>query len=321
MSKIVCDVCGTSYPETATQCPICGCVRPSDGIAADVQSQEKQNFRSESYTYVKGGRFSKKNVKKRNSQMRSDASADSNSEQSVQPARNEKSDKGLIIAVILLVAAIIAVGIYIAVHYLWPNNADQPLPGNSAQTTVTTDDTVSTVPCTQITIADTQVTLSEIGQTYGFSITVTPTDTTDTVSFLSSDETVVTVSQDGQLSAVGEGEAVITVTCGQASATCFVLCSIEDPTEDTTVPETTVPQVQYAEPYKLTKDDVSINPGETFILKLVDANGVEIPATMTAEHTTVCTVEGNTVTGVAAGRTDVLVTYGGQTFKCIVRVR
>ena len=33
MSKIICDVCGTSYPETATQCPICGCVRSSDSVA------------------------------------------------------------------------------------------------------------------------------------------------------------------------------------------------------------------------------------------------------------------------------------------------
>ena len=30
MSKIICDICGTSYPETATQCPICGCVRSGD---------------------------------------------------------------------------------------------------------------------------------------------------------------------------------------------------------------------------------------------------------------------------------------------------
>ena len=25
MSKIICDVCGTSYPDTAECCPICGC--------------------------------------------------------------------------------------------------------------------------------------------------------------------------------------------------------------------------------------------------------------------------------------------------------
>ena len=32
MSKIICDICGTSYPETATQCPICGCVLAPDDV-------------------------------------------------------------------------------------------------------------------------------------------------------------------------------------------------------------------------------------------------------------------------------------------------
>ena len=27
MSKIICDICGTTYPDTAEQCPICGCPR------------------------------------------------------------------------------------------------------------------------------------------------------------------------------------------------------------------------------------------------------------------------------------------------------
>jgi cyclase len=52
MSKIICDVCGTSYPETATQCPICGCVRPGD--AKSVKSGVSGT--SSGYTYVKGGR-------------------------------------------------------------------------------------------------------------------------------------------------------------------------------------------------------------------------------------------------------------------------
>ena len=31
MSKIICDVCGTSYPDTADCCPICGCPRDAAG--------------------------------------------------------------------------------------------------------------------------------------------------------------------------------------------------------------------------------------------------------------------------------------------------
>ena len=69
MSKIICDVCGTSYPETATQCPICGCVRSSDSVAVAGDAGDVVAKKPSSYVYVKGGRFSKSNVKKRNAGM------------------------------------------------------------------------------------------------------------------------------------------------------------------------------------------------------------------------------------------------------------
>ena len=65
MSKIICDVCGTSYPETATQCPICGCVRSSDSVTVAGDPGDVVAQKPASYAYVKGGRFSKTNVKKR----------------------------------------------------------------------------------------------------------------------------------------------------------------------------------------------------------------------------------------------------------------
>ena len=65
MSKIICDVCGTSYPETATQCPICGCVRPANVNTVHIDTDESVARPNGTYTYVKGGRFSKSNVKKR----------------------------------------------------------------------------------------------------------------------------------------------------------------------------------------------------------------------------------------------------------------
>ena len=61
MNKIVCDMCGTSYPETASQCPICGNAKSENAVTpADSVSQES------GYAYVKGGRFSHSNVRKRN---------------------------------------------------------------------------------------------------------------------------------------------------------------------------------------------------------------------------------------------------------------
>ena len=62
MNKVICDVCGTDYPETATQCPICGCARGDAGQTSAGNASEEE---ARSYTYVKGGRFSKSNVRKR----------------------------------------------------------------------------------------------------------------------------------------------------------------------------------------------------------------------------------------------------------------
>ena len=58
MNKILCDVCGTSYPDTATHCPICSTARTDTNKTA---SEENTG-----YAYVKGGRFSHANVRKRN---------------------------------------------------------------------------------------------------------------------------------------------------------------------------------------------------------------------------------------------------------------
>ena len=64
MSKVICDICGTAYPETATQCPICGCARDNvtQTPAADA-TQKTDGEAAGGYTYVKGGRFSKSNVR------------------------------------------------------------------------------------------------------------------------------------------------------------------------------------------------------------------------------------------------------------------
>ena len=43
MSKVICDVCGTTYPETAQQCPICGCAKNT--TAQTVAGEAGENFK------------------------------------------------------------------------------------------------------------------------------------------------------------------------------------------------------------------------------------------------------------------------------------
>ena len=113
MSKIICDVCGTSYPETASQCPICGCARPVDaGVTAGESVLSEMNEES-TYNFVKGGRFSKKNVRRRMKDQNITPVPvpvpDEDFDDEEEPIVSEKSTKGLTIAVLALLAAIVAV--------------------------------------------------------------------------------------------------------------------------------------------------------------------------------------------------------------------
>ena len=144
MSKIICDVCGTSYPESAEQCPICGCARP-------INAQTILNSRDDAgnqeppaaYQYVRGGRFSNANVRKRNhtaQRKRSNAptratSAAKASGERYSAPRKEKSGKGLVITAVVLFLCILAVVAYIVLRFFQPFgnlNAGLPGTGNSA---------------------------------------------------------------------------------------------------------------------------------------------------------------------------------------------
>lgn len=64
------------------------------------------------------------------------------------------------------------------------------------------------------------------GTTFKLTATVTPADTTDAVTWSSSDETVATVSEDGTVTGIKEGTAVITATAGNVKAECTVTVNV-----------------------------------------------------------------------------------------------
>ena len=238
MSKIICDFCGTSYPETSTQCPICGSVRPGNiGAVSDLDNG--QNARGE-YQFVKGGRFSKANVKKRN-QGKVFAPEDS-----MDDIHEGGSNRGLIIAIIILFIAIAAVAAFIVLRYLMPGDdvSGQPLPQNtapsiSAQSPTTPGSEGTTViPCESIQVTKAPAPFEKEGDGILLSIDKTPKNTTEKVEFFTSDENVAVVSDKGMVTAVGYGEAIITVKCGGAETTFVVSCTFGKPDDsaDPTVP-------------------------------------------------------------------------------------
>ena len=63
----------------------------------------------------------------------------------------------------------------------------------------------------------------EVGETLGLTVAVLPEEATDkTVTWSSDNESVATVSEDGLVTALAEGKAVITATVGDKSASCAV---------------------------------------------------------------------------------------------------
>lgn len=349
MSKIICDICGTTYPETAAQCPICGCAKNTTN-----QTAAGENAAGETpYTYVKGGRFSKSNVRKRahngGELKRQSAKTSQTAERQPWPPQrrtqqsrprqqqNEMSDntnKILAAVIVLLMLAIVAVLCYMGARIFFPNlgQSDNP-PEQNPGVTESTSSTESTgssesleIPCIGLTMTQTSITLEKVGDGYLLAALPTPENTTDAITFSSSDPAVATVSETGLVKAVSGGRAVITATCGSFSAQCEVLCSIGDATESTESTESTTPPVtepagfvlklnrtefaltaQYPNPWALYKETDGVKP-EDIIWSVDNPNVASVS-------------EKGVVSAVGRGSTVVRATYGDQTVSCKVYVQ
>ena len=102
-----------------------------------------------------------------------------------------------------------------------------------------------------------------------------PAHTTETASWFSTDENVVTVAADGTLTGVGEGEAVVTVKLGDFEDRCavkvlgYVYLTLTDPLEKV------IPRASFPD----RKDTVRVARGETATLQVIvnadkDATGL-----------------------------------------------
>ena len=320
MSKIICDVCGTTYPDSANQCPICGSVRATNTGSSDGATVETGASRGENYTYVKGGRFSKKNVKKRNQNLARE-SKQAPVVDMIEEVEKDDGGKGLVIAIIVLLIAVIAVASYITVRFFLPLDKKDDESVTPPITTVATTEpeeeetTVETteelITCSEIILAENEITLDKKDAEYTLSVTTNPVDTMDAIGFNSENDAIASVDLEGKIVAVSEGETKIIVTCGEVTAEVKVVCKFKN---DSNNGEATGP-------YQLNKSDVSIKVGESFKLFFRDANGNSVPVAFEIQKPEVCTMEENIVTGAAVGTTKISVTYNNETYSCIVRVR
>lgn len=320
MSKVICDVCGTTYPETSSVCPICGCAKnTTEQTAADSVQQGEAG----AYTYVKGGRFSKSNVRKRNKKTK-----DAPRMNDQKPEGEEGVNKGLVAVILILLLAIVAVLIYIGVRFLFP--ADVPNPnetgsatGESISGTTSTPTLPEDIFCTGLKLSNTTIEFSEADVVWVLGVEKEPADTTDEVTFSSSNEDVVTVDENGKIVAVGGGEAVITVKCGGQTAECKISCTFTDPSQVTTQP--TEPPVIVPPGFQLTLryEDITISeryPDPVSIYKKNESvKATDI--TWSSDDPEVASVDENgVVSPVGKGHTVIRATIGDQTASCKVNV-
>jgi len=323
MGKVICDVCGTSFPDTTEQCPICGCVRSADAVVMSEQG-DAAPAENGTYAHVRGGRFSKSNVKKRNSTKQ---------EKQDDPQRDKKrnkSDKGLVIAVLALLFCIVAVSVYITIRFDpfgWFAEKAQVTTDNTATVSedetdnkpevpddrVPEDETPKEIPCTGIELSTYEITLNAVGATETIVVTVNPADTTDPVLFASGDKTVADVDTDGNVVAVSEDETVITVTCGEFTKECVVICKFDESEENEEEENTQEPENEPVDVFSveakgnaLVDDKVyrlnTYMEGRDFQipanaykeLTLRDENGEYMDITI-HENSAYCTIEGNVI--------------------------
>ncbi|MBQ8562534.1 MAG: Ig-like domain-containing protein, partial [Firmicutes bacterium] len=218
--------------------------------------------------------------------------------------------------------------------------------------------TEPTVPCLQMGMLNAAVAeLNAEGQQFLLHIKAFPENTTDKIVYTSADESIATVTEDGKITAVSEGETKIYISCGKVSMDCPVIVKyVEEtvsPITEETVPEETelsATEPEAAEPnetnpdesasteeveeepadnqanaalknvtLKLKKKDIQLGVYYQFQLVLdCDLDPEEV--TWSSEHPHIATVdEQGNVTAVKEGTTSISAKYGDQEVQCIVR--
>lgn len=344
MGKVICDICGTTYPETSQQCPICGYARDLGAAALEDEFLVDMTPSHTKSTRVKGGRFSASNVRKRNQSAASyDVDpAEEEEDESLYPREKPgESNKFLVVLLLIVILALLAVTGFIFMKFFLPNagkgdfsstSGAQMDTQSSQEETQTEETTIPTVPCEVLECLSADVVeLLEPGQYYLINAKVLPEDTTDVLTYESSNEEVAVVNSEGRIEAVGEGEALITVKCGDKSVDCVVVCFFgEEETEESTQETEEETEETTEEPTEPLKDitlkvirwtDLTFNgsnQGFTFVLDGLENNEVQ----WTSMDEKVATVDENgRVLSVGKGETTIICQYGEQKVEIVVRCK
>lgn len=327
MSKIICDICGTTYQDTAECCPICGC--PSD-IAAELAKEDflledmptsQPAKRKEIFDYDEVN-LPASGKKERAQDYMDD---DDDEEDPEEPEQNT----ALVVFLTILIVVLLAGMAFLYWKFLRPEpvHETQPAPVytqaiTEAPTTLP-ETTELKIPCQSLALSSGNAELSHEGQAFLLNVTRIPEDTTDELTFSSEDPSIATVDGDGRIVAVSQGETVITILCGDQKLTCPVICAFmndEGETEPTATEETTEAAEELKNVVlKLKNTDIRL-PVYTYFTLVLDCDLTAEEVQWTSEHPYIATVdEKGVVTAIKSGTTEITAKYGDQEVSCIVR--
>lgn len=346
MSKITCEVCGTVFPDTASNCPICGWSPTGEQpkVETDMGDFDVNTPREPKMGGAQQGRrifdFDEANGRKTAS---AETEEDDTAYYGGAPDMGEpprKTNTALVVVlVIFIVLVLIATGVLV-VKFL--------LPGKKADTKETTTPTIvaetvetiateesteeTTVPCTSL-YAPAVETLTEVGQMYRLNASASPDNTTDDITYASEDESVVTVDENGNLTAVGNGTTNIVVTCGEQQIKCSVTVAIEETeptTEETEAPteETEADATEETKKsssgdvtLKLKRSDITFSRLGVYYTLQLDCDLSADDITWRTSNSAIANVNNGVVTAMGPGIAKITAKYGDQEVSCIVRCK
>ena len=250
MSKIICEICGTSYPETAESCPICGYSQDLGAAFLDDDFLMEEDLTETVATKETAGKF--KNSRKKEIFDYDEVNPEEDDLDEEDYPDDEDDDEEdddyeeeprhntfLVILLVVLIMVLLAVAGYIFLRYFMPN----VFPEETVATTTAVEQAEQEasagyeIPCTNLVLTSGEAKITAAGYYHLLNVIVQPEDTTDKLVFTSEDESIATVSEDGRITAVSEGTTNIYITCGSQQRICPVTC-VFDAEETTAVEET-----------------------------------------------------------------------------------
>lgn len=348
MSKIICEICGTAYPDTEPQCPICGWTQ--DGIDLGVDMSDL-DFTTEEAPAPQS-QATRKNREIFDYDAVNAKAGKSSKTVQTEPAgepEEEEEERGsnpfLVVLLTILIVALLAATGYVLIKYFLPSRGqDAPQTSAPTVTTAPTETTELRIPCTGLSLVSGITELNAQGQNWLLHVVVTPEDTTDILTYESMDESVATVNEEGRVTAVAEGQTTVVITCGAERLECPVTVNYQEATEvpteapteaatTATVPEeTTGGGTQAGSPdngtssggnsgveLKLKKTDITFGRGGVYTTLELDCDLNPEDITWSTRNSNVATVKNGVVTAVGPGLTVITAKYGDQTVECIVR--